>query len=77
MAGGFRRRLIVNSLSICQQSLGMGLLALMLFSAGVCQSFPALSAPDTTEFHALPTDPSYSHASLTVDCNLTDSPYAK
>ena len=55
----------------------MGLLALMLFSAGVCKSFPALSAPDTTEFHALLTDSSYSHASLTVDCNLTDSPYAK
>lgn len=37
MAGGFGCRLIVNAPSIRRQSLGIGLLALMLFSAGVYQ----------------------------------------
>ncbi|CAI8991294.1 hypothetical protein EMIT0P100_80002 [Pseudomonas sp. IT-P100] len=64
MAGGFRCRLIVNSPSICQQSLGVGLLALVLFSTGVCQTHPAFYALDTAQSRARPTAPSYNHVSV-------------
>ena len=82
MAGGFGCRLIVKSPSMRQQSLPFGLLALMLFSVGVCRFLhfaPAIQLPPSP----IPTDRSYNHAScdegsrhLTADYDFTEPSYA-
>ena len=82
MASGFSCCLIVKSPSMRQQSLTFGLLALMLFSVGVCPFLrfaPAIQLPPSP----IPTDRSYNHAScdegsrhLTADYDFTEPSYA-